>query len=102
MKNDCQAKYVFDGSRASQEPDITCTVLDYNHNTTDDMFASYPECRSLNDDEAEFVQPLKEMKVRPTLIRQKLKYETGRIVLASSLYMLLTLYYLVSIVLQEG
>lgn len=83
MKNDCPAKIVFAARRGSQELEITCTILDHNHETTDDMFASYPECRRLNDDEAKFVQPLIEMKVRPTRIIQKLKEETGKIVLAS-------------------
>lgn len=85
MKNDCPAKIVFAARRGSQELEITCTVLDHNHETTDDMFASYPECRRLNDDEAKLVQPLIEMKVRPTCIIQKLKEETGKIVFASRL-----------------
>lgn len=83
MKNDCPAKIVFAAKRGSQELEVTCAVLDHNHETTADMFASYPECRRLNDDEVQFVQPLIEMKVRPTLIVRKLKEETGKIILAS-------------------
>ncbi|KAH8029048.1 hypothetical protein HPB51_022168 [Rhipicephalus microplus] len=86
MKNDCPAKIVFAAKRGSQELEITCTVLDHNHETIDDMFASYPKCRCLNDNEAKLVQPLIEMKVRPTRIIQKLKEETGKVIIAKDVH----------------
>ncbi|KAH9376396.1 hypothetical protein HPB48_001329 [Haemaphysalis longicornis] len=54
------------------------------------MFAPYTECMRLNSDDAKFAQRLIGIKVRPTLIIQKLKEESGKIFLASWMQMLLT------------
>ncbi|KAH7949326.1 hypothetical protein HPB49_007798 [Dermacentor silvarum] len=62
--------------RAGQELELTCVMLEHNHDTTSDMFASYPECRKLNDNVAKLVHPLLEMTARPSLIVQKLKEDT--------------------------
>lgn len=85
MKNDCPARIVIAARRASQELELTGVMLDHNHDTTSDMFASYPECRKLNDNEAKLVHPLLEMNVRPSLIVQKLKEDTGNTIVTSLL-----------------
>lgn len=77
MKMECPARVVIAARRASQELEVTCVVLEHNHETTCDMLASYPECRKLNDHEAKVLQPLLELNVRPSLIVQKLKRDTG-------------------------
>ncbi|XP_049517097.1 uncharacterized protein LOC119441311 isoform X2 [Dermacentor silvarum] len=85
MKNDCPARIVIAARRASQELELTCVMLEHNHDTTSDMFASYPECRKLNDNEAKLVHPLLEMNVRPSLIVQKLKEDTGKVIIAKDI-----------------
>ncbi|KAH6926648.1 hypothetical protein HPB50_020847 [Hyalomma asiaticum] len=56
MKMECPARVVIAARRASQELEVTCVVLEHNHETTCDMLASYPECRKLNDHEAKVLQ----------------------------------------------
>ncbi|KAH6926282.1 hypothetical protein HPB50_016374 [Hyalomma asiaticum] len=51
MKMECPARVVIAARHASQELEVTCVVLEHNHETTCDMLASYPECRKLNDHE---------------------------------------------------
>lgn len=81
VKKDCPAKIVIAARRATQELEITCANLEHNHDTTPDMFASYPESRRLNDEQVAIVRPLIDMNVRPSLIAQKLQKETGKLIL---------------------
>ncbi|KAL1468247.1 hypothetical protein MTO96_025555 [Rhipicephalus appendiculatus] len=77
MKKDCPARIVIAARRASQDLEVTSVVLEHDHETTSDMLASYPECRRLNEHEAQVLQPLLELNVRPSLIVQKLNEDTG-------------------------
>ncbi|XP_077537073.1 uncharacterized protein LOC144149387 [Haemaphysalis longicornis] len=78
MKRDCPVQVVIAAKRASQQLEITSAVLEHNHATTKEMFDSYPECRRFDDEEKEFVEPLLEMKVRPSMILQRLNEKTGK------------------------
>lgn len=82
---ECPARVVIAARRASQELEVTCVVLEHNHETTCDMLASYPECRKLNDHEAKVLQPLLELNMRPSLIVQKLKRDTGKVIIAKDI-----------------
>lgn len=68
---------VIAAKRASQQLEITSAVVEHNHETTKEMYNSYPECRRLDEDEKAFVTPLLDMKVRPSMILQRLNEKTG-------------------------
>lgn len=78
MKKDCPARIVIAARRSSQELEITSVMLEHNHDTTPEIFNSYPESRRFEDHEKEFVEPLLEMRVPPRLILQKLEEKTGK------------------------
>lgn len=84
MKRDCPVQVVIAAKRASQQLEITSAVLEHNHATTKEMFDSYPECRRFDDEEKEFVQPLLDMKVRPSMILQRVNEKTGNFVFLRS------------------
>ncbi|KAH9367303.1 hypothetical protein HPB48_011922 [Haemaphysalis longicornis] len=70
VKKDCPAKIVIAARRDTQELELTCANLEHNHDTTPDMFASYPENSRLNDEQFAFVRPLIDMNVQPSFIAQ--------------------------------
>ncbi|XP_037512314.2 uncharacterized protein LOC119389173 [Rhipicephalus sanguineus] len=86
MKKDCPARIVIAARRSSQELEITSVMLEHNHDTTPEIFNSYPESRRFEDHEKEFVEPLLEMRVPPRLILQKLEETTGKTRIARDLH----------------
>lgn len=79
MKKECPAKVVLAARRASQQLEITAINLDHNHEISSEIYKTYPECRQLNAEEVNFVVPLMELNVQPSLIVEKLRQETGKL-----------------------
>lgn len=83
MKKDCPAQVIVAAKRLTQQLEITSILLQHNHETSCEMYNSYPETCRRQDDEKQFVQPLLEMKVLPGLVVQKLNEKTGNYFLCS-------------------
>ncbi|KAL1467504.1 hypothetical protein MTO96_042131 [Rhipicephalus appendiculatus] len=77
MKKDCPAKIIVTACRASQLLEITAANLKRNHEVSPETYKAYSECHQLNDEEVNFVRPLIELNVRPSLIAEKLRKKTG-------------------------
>ncbi|KAL3224807.1 hypothetical protein MRX96_049418 [Rhipicephalus microplus] len=74
MKKDCMAKIIVTARRASQLLEVTVVNLEHNHEVSSETYKAYSECRQLNE-EVNFVRPLIELNVRPSLIVKKLRQE---------------------------
>lgn len=85
MKKGSPAQVVIAAKRLTQQLGITSIVLQHNHETSSEIYNSYPETRRFQDDEKQFVQPLLEMKVFPSLVVQKLNEKTGNYFFCSSM-----------------
>uniref|UniRef100_A0A0K8RJX5 ZSWIM3 N-terminal domain-containing protein n=1 Tax=Ixodes ricinus TaxID=34613 RepID=A0A0K8RJX5_IXORI len=85
-KNDCPAKVVLAARRARQQLEITELKVEHNHEVSPEIFRTYPECRQLNAEEINFVKSLRELNVRPSLIVEKLREQSGKAVIAKDLY----------------
>lgn len=85
-KNDCPAKVVLAARRACQQLEITELKVEHNHEVSHEIFRTYPECRQLNAEEIDFVKSLMELNVRPSLIAEKLREQSGKAVIAKDLY----------------
>lgn len=86
MKKECPAKVVLAARRASQQLEITAINLDHNHEISSEIYKTYPECRQLNAEEVNFVVPLMELNVQPSLIVEKLRQETGKAIIAKDIH----------------
>ncbi|EEC00165.1 hypothetical protein IscW_ISCW016218 [Ixodes scapularis] len=58
--------------------EITELKVEHNHEVSPEIFRTYPECRQLNTEEINFVKSLRELNVRPSLIVEKLREQSGR------------------------
>ncbi|KAG0430941.1 hypothetical protein HPB47_022240 [Ixodes persulcatus] len=87
MKRDCPAKVVVAARRSGvQQLEITELKTEHNHEVSYEIFRTYPECRQLSAEEVDFVKPLMELNVLPSLIVEKLKERSGKAVIAKDLY----------------
>lgn len=86
MKKDCTAKIIVSARRASQQLEVTAVNLEHNHEVSPETYKAYSECRQLNEEEVNFVRPLIELNVRPSLIVEKLRQETGKAVIAKDIH----------------
>ncbi|CAN7998256.1 unnamed protein product, partial [Ixodes hexagonus] len=57
--------------------EITKMELNHNHEVSDEVCKSYPESRHLTIEERDYVQPLVELNVLPSMIVQKVNEKTG-------------------------
>ncbi|KAH8031425.1 hypothetical protein HPB51_017197 [Rhipicephalus microplus] len=83
---DCPAKIIVAARRASQQLEVMAVNLEYNHEVSPETYKAYSECRQLNEEEVNFVRPLIELNVRPSLIVKKLRQETGKAVIAKDMH----------------
>ncbi|XP_064473400.1 uncharacterized protein ZSWIM9-like [Ornithodoros turicata] len=86
MKQNCPAKVVVAARRATQELEITKLDTEHNHEISNTIFKSYPECRRLTDEEKEFVLPLMELNVASSIRACKLNERTGNVVIPKDLH----------------
>ncbi|XP_049274340.1 uncharacterized protein LOC119403646 [Rhipicephalus sanguineus] len=86
MKKDCPAKIIVTARRASQLLEVTAVNLEHNHEVSPETYKAYAEYRQLNEEEANFVRPLIDLDVRPILIVEKLRQETGKAVIAKDIH----------------
>lgn len=78
MKQECPATIVVAARRASQTLEITKADLNHNHEVSSQIFSFYPETRRLTSEEQEYVLPLMEMNVPPSVVASKLHETTGK------------------------
>ncbi|XP_075732959.1 uncharacterized protein LOC142761719 [Rhipicephalus microplus] len=86
MKKDCPAKIIVAARRANQQLEVTAVNLEHNHEASPETYKAYSECNQLNEEEVNFVRPLIELNVRPSLIVEKLRQETGKAVIVKDIH----------------
>ncbi|XP_077550719.1 uncharacterized protein LOC144163944 [Haemaphysalis longicornis] len=85
-KKECPAKVVLAGRQATQQLEITAINLDHNHAISSEIYKTYPECCQLISTGVNFVVPLMELNVQPSLIVEKLRQEAGKAIIAKDIH----------------
>lgn len=78
----CPATIVVATRRAIQKLEITKMELEHNHVSTE-TFKSYPEVWRLTAEERNYVQPLLELNMLPSMVVESLNERTGKLLLYS-------------------
>ncbi|XP_064485129.1 uncharacterized protein ZSWIM9-like [Ornithodoros turicata] len=86
MKKLCPATVVIAARRATQQLEVTKMDLSHNHDINGEIYRSYPECRRLTSADKEYVQPLLELGVLPSMIARKVCENTGKRVIAKDIH----------------
>ncbi|KAL3216336.1 hypothetical protein MRX96_033151 [Rhipicephalus microplus] len=86
MKNDCPAKIIVAVFQPSQQLGIMAANLEHNHEVSPASYKAFSECCQLNEEEAYFVRPLRELNVQPNIILEKLRQEIGKAVMDKDIH----------------
>lgn len=78
----CPATIVVAARRAIQKLEITKMELEHNHVSTE-TFKSYTEVWCLTAEERNYVQPLLELNMLPSMVVESLNERTGKLLLYS-------------------